>query len=198
MKKRISLLLAILMLVCVLSACDSAAALARGETKDNVYTNSSLGITFTKPENWRFYTEDEIAEMMNITAEMFKDEDLINSSDVTSLIEFMALDSKTGSNVNLTIENLRFGNKNITVEEYAELAKTQLKEQLAGATYTFGEEKTVSLGTLSCLRIHAKCSYSGVNMDQYLYLSKVGSHMVVITATSNDGSTPETFEKMFS
>ncbi len=183
----------------VLCACAETVSIDRGVTSDSSYTNESLSVNFTKPAGWRFYTEEELAKLLNVTVEQFRDESFSDAAKLNSVFEFMAVNESTGDNVSLIMENLRpSGNTGITEERYAELSRKNMQEQLVGATYTFGEDSRVSVGGQSYLRITAKCSYSGITMQQYMYLRKVGSYMVVITATSMSGKDASEFEKMFS
>ena len=81
MKKIIALFMAVLMLL-GLCACASEPAEeekefvpARGTVENGVYKNEAFGITYTAEDNWDYYTEEEIAETMGVTAEeIFYDE----------------------------------------------------------------------------------------------------------------------------
>ncbi len=166
----------------------------RGETSGTKYTNESIKLSFTLADGWRFYTDQEIAAMLNITVDMFKDKDIFKSSDLVSLIDFMALDPVSGNNVNLSVENLK---TDISVSEYADAFKKLLAQQLPGATYSFGETKEIKLGENTFLKLPATCSYSGVNMNQYVYLLKIENYMISISATSVNGADASVFEAMF-
>ncbi len=199
MKRTICVLLVLAALAAMLCGCAEKVTVTRGETTENSYTNSSIDVQFTKPDNWRFYSETELAKLMNITAEQFRDEAFMESAKLTSTIEFMAIQVSTGNNVNLTIENLRIsGNGRIRLEEYLAAAKKNLQEQMVGATYIFGQESNVTLGGQEYLRMEATCSYMGTSFKQYMYLRKVGECMILITGTSMNGTGADTFEKMFS
>ncbi len=200
MKRIISLISLVAMLTLVLSSCFLIPlTIERGETTDTAYTNESLGITFTKPLNWTFYTDEQIAELMDISADMYKDKDLIKSADITSVIDFMAVKNGNTNNVNLSIENLAVtGNKKITEEEYLEITKKNINEQVAGMSYTFSESKTVKLGEEEYLMIEASCNYSGIQLTQFIYVRKVDKFMVCVTATTNGSMEASDFEAMFS
>ncbi len=207
MKKVLSLILAVLMLSPLLCSCDlfdkgsdnSGPTLSRGETTENAYINQSLGITFTLPEGWRFYTDAEIASLMDISVDMFRDKDLFETAELTSAIDFMAINTPVGDNVNMSIENLKFSNStSLTVAQYIPKLKTLLTEQLPQAKYNFEEQGTVKLGQTDFFRLEASCSYEGINMTQYIYLIKAGTYMVAITATTVRDTPAATFEAMFS
>ncbi len=198
MKKFTSILLTVFACIIMLCGCIQTDGVVRGERTETGYTNASIEVTFAKPTAWRFYTDEEIAVTMNVAGELYKDKDLINSAEITSVMEFIAADAN-GNNINLCIENLRpSGNKDITVEEYAVQAKELISQQVQGMTYSFGETAEATLGGQAYLRVNATCKYAGVSMKQYMYMRKVGYHMVVITASSVGSMDAEDFEKMFS
>ncbi len=199
MKKIISVLLLLVTLTLLLASCSQKATVTRGETTDTQYTNSAVGVTFNKPDGWKFYTDDELAKLLNITADLYKDEDLVNSAKVTGVIDFMAMDPVSGNNVNMTIENLvPSGSTGISMEEYIEITKKNLNSQMADMKYTFEDPTTIKLGTVEFTKLTASCSYSGVSMTQFIYLKKIGNCMVSYTATSVNGAAASTFEAMFS
>ncbi len=205
MKKLTAILLIVVMSATVFCACDhdgndsDTSVVERGVVSDNTYTNGSLDVTFTKPANWIFYTDDEIAQLMNISAELYKDKNLLQSAKITSVIDFMAIDPATNDNVNMTVENLApSGNADMTVETYVEIVKNNLKTQMSGATYTFNPMTTVTLGKVEYVKVAATCTMQGTTMTQNFYIKKVGSYMISITATSVDQSKADGFERLFS
>ncbi len=207
MKKIISLLLIAVLAAALLCSCNlddvageivDSITVKRGVADAESYTNESIGITFNKPADWVFYTDEQIAEIMNISKDLFKDENLLESAEITSVIDFMAVNATTGDNVNLSIENLlASGNGLMTVEEYADASKNILLTQ-SGLTYTFGNNEKVTVAGEEYLRITAMTTVNGASMTQYMYLRKCGTSMIVFTATSMSGAEPETFEAMFS
>ncbi len=167
--------------------------LERGETTSTQYKNDSLGLTFNLPSGWRFYTDSEIASMLNITVEMFKDPELFNN--VSSAIDFMALNPTTGDNVNLSFEKLN--GTSITLEQYSATVKALLPSQLQGAKYTFDEDTKVKLGGIEFLKISAKCTYNGITMSQYMYICLTDTHVITASATSVTGQSAAVYEAMF-
>jgi len=49
---------------------------AYGTIEDDAYINEYFGLGFAPPEEWEFYTDEELAEMMNLTIAVMEDEDL--------------------------------------------------------------------------------------------------------------------------
>ncbi len=200
MKKIIALTLA---LICVLGLCacgsiSSSGDVSRGKVKGDVYKNDSVNITFTKPDNMIFATDEEIAAMMDVSKDVIANGDKIfEIAELTTVTDFIAKNPVNGNNVGLVFEDLvKTGNSKITVSQYLEASKNQLKN--SGISYTFGEESEIKLGSETYAKMVAKASYSGVKMTQAFYLRKVGKYMVCITITVTDGTSLSAFEAMFS
>ncbi len=202
MKKSFSLLL--IFVITAVSLCSCAmfgnTNLMRGTITDNTYTNTSLGITLTLPDGWRFYSTSEIASVMNITKEILEDPDILDSTDISTFMDFMAVDAKETNNINMSIENLATtGNQNLSDEELLAMLQEQVQQQLPSAQYTFSQSTTVTLGNGQFLKTEAQCTYLGIHMSQYIYIRKLGNHAVAITATLIDDSlTSADIEAMFS
>ena len=78
----------------------------QGSWVGNVYTNASLGLTFTKPDGWVTYTVAEIAEMAGIDLSDFADPEFWDeAADIT----IMQAVSDTGSNVNINVTRVPAG-----------------------------------------------------------------------------------------
>ena len=202
MKKSFALLL--IFVITAVSLCSCAmfgnTNLMRGTITDNTYTNTSLGITLTLPDGWRFYSTSEIASVMNITKEILEDPDILDSTDITTFMDFMATNASGTNNINMSIENLATtGNQNLSAEELLAMLQEQVQQQLPSAQYTFSQSTTVTLGNGQFLKTEAQCTYSGIRMSQYIYIRKLGNHAVAITATLIDDSlTSADIEAMFS
>ncbi len=207
MKKTISLILALLMLVSVLSlsSCGKAEPEKKyeaGTTTGNIYRNDYLGITFTKPDTWKYFTDEEIAQVMGVAKDMLKDGENFSDSYLTSLVEFMALEPNEGCNVNLTVEKLKgYSGKNTDIDAYVDAFKKMLPGQYdenvakvnISDTVT---EKKIGENTYRCLR--ATVQIAGGTMEQEYLLRIVDSYVVAICITAVGGVTIEAMEAMLS
>ena len=101
----------------------------------------------------------------------------MDKADVSSLYEFMAVDSSTGNNVNLVVAK---GNGVTSVEKYVEQVKKELSDQLtSGVTVTFSDgTSNVKLGDGTWVTYSAQVSTNGVNMTQYYFARKVGRYFL--------------------
>ena len=208
MKKLVALLLALVM-VFLLIGCGAnpkekeahaqKAEISRGKIENGIYTNDFLGITFTKPQSWIFSTDEEIAALINISAESFLNENLKEILENNPTIyDMMVKDILTNTNINVTFENLEKSfATNITEEQYAEVVKQQYAN-LTGMSVTFAEEiNTVKLGEADFTQIVCSVEAYGVNMTQIYYFRKVDKYMGSVIVTITSGYTVEDIEAMF-
>ncbi len=214
-RKMIAVLSLILAILMCMSACNTATeepeedatptaeatptatpGITFGEINGNVYENESIDLTFTKPDDWRFLSEEEIARNMGISLDMFKDPELFSSSLISNvIILWVELPSRT-STINLAIVNLR--GLRITEEEFAEQQKTVLQSQVQGVTYTFGEGTRVKIGENEYYKLPMVCNRSGQRIEQYTYFRIIGEHLVNINVATTGDDDAEYFEAMFS
>ena len=173
--------------------------LSRGTVENGVYQNEFLGVSFNKPELWVYSTEEEIASLMNLVADNLLNENLKETLENNpSIIDMMAVDPVSRSNLNITYENLaKTLATNITVEQYIEAFKQQMSG-MVGMTVTFtGEPETVKLGNVEFTRLLCDTTTNGVQMKQAIYLRKVDSYMISVSATIVSGYTVAEIEAMF-
>ena len=170
----------------------------RGEFEENVYTSDYLGLTFNKPASWLFFTDEEIAQAMNIGAEYLgeKFEEALKNN--PTVYDMMAVDVVTRTNINVGYENLsKTFSTNITVKQYVEALKSQLS-QTHGLNVSFPEEyDTVKLGENNYTRVICETKMAGTSMTQVFYLRKINGYMGFVIVTITNGYTVEQIEAMF-
>lgn len=201
MKKLLLLVITICMLG-TLAGCgsrDTEKKLSRGTIEGDVYTSEFADIKFTKPENWVYSTDEEIAQVMNVGAEILEQSEFEkNAAELTTVYDMMVKDVLWGNNVSVGFENLQLSQaSNITVEQYIDTIKTLMVQQASAMNYEFGDTAEVALGEQTYTRLPAIGSYSGISFEQYMYLRKEGTYMIVITVSVFDGTEASTFEAMF-
>ncbi len=184
MKKWLALLLA-MMMAFALAACgntdnkgNDAKEFARGSWAGNVYTNDSLGLTVTVPENWEIADDEELAELMGLTVENLSGEGLSEEFlKVQNTYDMKAQDSELGSNVIVMAENLAVsaGGTAYSEKDYAALIMNTLPEELG---YSFDDGETVTIGGRDYYHIHAS-AYEGLLAQDYLF-SRIGKYMAIV------------------
>lgn len=156
-----------------------------GKWKNSVYTNDFLDIKYTLPEGWVKYTDDQIASLMNISADLtFGDNDFVKEvANLTSVYYFMTQDPVTSNNVSLYSEKPIF---NLTLDEYIEALKTQL---LAVDVFDYKINKVTNgkLGNKDVKILDVSSSMSGYTLSQRYYIYKLDEYFVGVIATSITG-----------
>lgn len=201
MKKLLSIVLLITTLVSLVACGGSGKKLTRGTLDGNVYTNEYLGFTFTKPSGWIYATDEEIAETMNLGAELYLNDDFKKALDNSgSIYDMMVVDNSTGTNMSVGYENLaRSFSTRITVEEYIDALEEQSKN-LNGISIVFPDEyDTVTLGEKEYTRVICNVTSNGIKMQQIYYLVKVDKYMAfaILTVTSSSKYKMSDIEAMF-
>lgn len=196
MKKFIALALSILCLAAFCS-CGKSIKFEHGVTEGDVYTNKSLDVKFTKPSDWVFKTDEEIAELMEVSVEDYiKSDEMIDSGELAEATEFVAVDNTTGDNVIMAVEKI---SRLINEERYIKIFKENLTKEMSGngSTITISDEQTeVDLGGNKYIHLNSVIETSGVTMYQNYYIRKVGNFIVAISTTSLTNSDSSYYEKM--
>ena len=209
MKKLLALALALVTLLALVS-CNSnppednpggnqTPALSRGTIQGNVYTSEYLGLSFNKPDSWVYSTDEEIADAMNLGAEMLLGENFKNVlEDSGTVYDMMVVDVLTSSSINIGFENLaKTYSSNITVDQYIQALKTQF-ESITSISVTFPETaETKKLGQTEFTKLECSVTTQGVSMKQVYYLRKVDKYMSFIIVTIPSGYTVAEIEAMF-
>lgn len=205
MKKLISTITAVALILSMLTlaACAPLALkkFDRGEVSGNVYTSEYAGITFTKPDSWKFATDEEIANAMDIGLDMIEsDEFNQEAAKMLTVTDMMASDPATNTNIIVTFENLkRTNNTDITLEEYADLAINNMKTQLGDdISVTVLSNEDVTLCNDTFRKIALQVTVYSTQLEQYMYCKNCGDFMAIITVTDNAGNSEEIYEAMFS
>lgn len=161
-----------------------------GVWTDNVYTNASLGMTFTLPEGWEYGTAEDIEQVQSSGQEVtgLTDEEL-EATDV--IYDIYIYNPTTGSSIMMMSEDLSdYGN--ITAEEYISSLSTQLQAyEDQGITYELGETQTKTLGATEFLLLDANAEYQGTSMYQCYGVTEKYGRMITIIASgaAGDGAT---------
>lgn len=208
MKKRLKGMLAILLTVSmlfVLSGCgnkddekatkdnekanveqeDKTVEFSMGSWSDNVYTNDFLGLKFNLPDGWKYSSDEEIAEMMNLGTELLNDEQKVAAevSKLNSAYYMVANEPNTGDNVSIISEK---PSMEVTTEFYINQLKTQLSS-VDSIKYEIGETSKETVAGKECDTLTVTASMSGVKMVQRYYIYKVDKYVVCIISTSTSG-----------
>lgn len=196
MKTRIlAFLLAFSCLFC-LSACseseDPSAKFSRGTFSDGVYTNSFAGISLALSEEWKIYSDEEIADIYGEPTVFDENGTMVDCYD------FIAQNTD-GSSVTITYENLGFlYGIDMSEEDYLELTLENLRSQMAeiyeGCVCEM-DKISVSGKTVPC--VFASVEIEGFEIQNNLVVKKVGDVMAVISVGAvSEEATEEVFGRL--
>ncbi|MBQ9743397.1 MAG: hypothetical protein IJV88_07080 [Ruminococcus sp.] len=175
---------------------DISQKVTKGVLAGDVYSSSFTGLEFTKPGDWTFATDEELAGIYGFAVEDLSEENFSRTLDETASVYDMQAFSPDGIlNINIGYENTKITNgAPITADEYIDVF-TDAYINLMGAEAL--EEKSVTLSGYEYLR----CSYKLESMEpvmyQHCYCRSIGDYVNFVVCTS-DSDSPEEFEAMFS
>ena len=154
-----------------------------GTWEGSVYTNDFLNLTYNLPQNWVKYSDEEIAEIMNLGAEIVTNgnEFLKEVSKLTSVYYIFTQDLETNNNVSVYSEKVVY---DFDVEYYLTQVKNQL-ESLTDINYVIGENSSANIDGVEYTTLDV--SVAGLPILQKYYVRKQGKYFVGIIATSMTG-----------
>lgn len=190
MKKILAFVLAALMLV---SLASCAGSVSRGSTTSDTYKNDGVGIKFTKPERWEFLKDDVLAVEMNTGGLSFKDQ-LANGV----AYDAVAKDSKTGNMAIISFVNLekKYG-KDLTIEEYGEEMKKQLKQVNPTSTVALSDVEVVELDGEEFSRIVTGVTENKITTRRVTFLKNMNGVMFSAQLVLLDNTSIDDVEAMF-
>lgn len=159
-----------------------------GVTTGGKYENAFLGIGCTLDDSWTFASQEELAQMVGTTADMFDNEEYAEQMKNTDMFYDMFAAADDGLvNINVVIQNmgLLYGAA-LSEERYIELSLENLDEQMSSAGFTLegSETGTVTFAGQERSGLHVSCTYQGISYYcQQIYI-KQGNYMSVITLAS--------------
>ena len=194
MKKILAFVLAALMLV---SLASCAGSVSRGSTTSDTYKNDGVGIKFTKPEGWEFLKDDVLAVEMNTGGLSFKDQ-LANGVAYGVAYDAVAKDSKTGNMAIISFVNLekKYG-KDLTVEEYGEEMKKQLKQVNPTSTVALSDVEVVELDGEEFSRIVTGVTENKITTRRVTFLKNMNGVMFSAQLVLLDNTSIDDVEAMF-
>ncbi len=204
MKRTVSLFLVIFLVFC-LAGCETTsemkdrlnARITRGTVKENVYKSEFTGITFTKPDHWRYLTDEELAKTISVSIDALDANTFEKTAmEYSNILDMMVINDATGLNVTIGYENLSLTNgRSVSEEEYLSATTEYLKTM--GDTIA-GEAETVTLSSENYLKATFTVVIDGVEMETTYYLRLIGDIMTVITVASPKNIVDRNIEAMFS
>lgn len=201
MKKFICTVLAVLLILSLAGCTDqiqsSDLLIQRGKIKGNTYTSKTTGLIFTKPDDWRYLTDKELAQALSVDEELLSNEEFMSALDeYPTLLDMMLMDDESGLNMAVGYENLEVTMGSVISEdEYLNAMGEYL--QTMGVTSTEDIE-TVYLSGQAYRHATFTVEVDGLVTVTEYYLRAIDKYMNVITVAYTSDISPENIESMFS
>lgn len=205
-KRFFAMLLALTMLLTMAVGCSKPAEEPEetadfiGAVTDGTYYNPYFDFSFTAPEDWTYFSEEELLEVAGATTEMVGEnlgEAFSEQLEHAGTTYVMLVDAPTGENVNIVVQKTQEGLKELSDDILYSLLKptveTQLQQTgLAGAkvnvdsTTFLGETRTALYTTIDSLGM----------VQKQLYIIK-DTYSCTITVSARDAASADAMMAMF-
>jgi len=154
--------------------------ISRGEWQDNKYVNEFAGIEFNLPEGWEKYSDEEIAQLMNIGVEALNEDQqkLAELAEQSGVYGMVVNNPSTAANVMVMIEKPVL---KVTPEYYLSSVKQQL-EAVTTMDYQVGETYTTKIANEDYYALDAEVT--GYPISQHYFIKEVDDCFVAIIVTT--------------
>lgn len=169
--------------------------ISRGEWNGNQYVNEFANIKFNLPSGWSKYSDEQIAQVMNVGVELLNDDQKKLAELAQSMVIYgmVANDDTTKANVSVILEKPAI---KITPESYATSLKQQL-EAVSSIQYKVNETATAKVGSEEYIALTSTASVSGVEIGQSYYIRAEGDYIITIIVTTTGEGQLDTILKCF-
>lgn len=151
------------------------------------YENEFLGIGCELDDNWVYATQEELAEMIGQTADLFDEESAEQLKNADMFYDMLASSSDGLVSINVVIQNLGvlYGAV-LSEEEYVSISTQNLEEQLgtAGFTDISWEQTAPDFAGQQHVGLHISSKIQGNDYYTSQVYIKAGSYMAVISFNS--------------
>lgn len=159
-----------------------------GSVNGGVYENKFIGIGCELDSNWTYSSKEELAGMVNLTAESFTDEEFKNQMLNADLFyDMMAASSDGLANMNIVIQNIGvlYGTV-LDIDTYIDMNIDQAPAQMtqAGFSNIKCEKVNVSFAGSEVPAIYMTSIIQGIECYQLLVPIKQGNYIANVTFTS--------------
>lgn len=160
--------------------------ISRGVILDDVYTNAFAGFKFTKPAEWVYLSDEEIAQTINAGQDTMDLNAIEQALANTASVYDMAAQDQYGNSVMVCYENTMItALREVSVDEYEQQLKSQLSS-VENIEYEFISSDDVTLGGKTYRKIDTVATTQGVTLSQAYYLMVSGKYVVSVICTSTN------------
>ena len=166
----------------------------RGVVSEDAYENEMLDLRIALPEGWVFYTDEQIAQVNNITAETLAGTDVAELIGKNGQFMDMMMAGGTGSNMNLMLQPKQAVLDAYSDEQIFTLSEATFKAQFeaSGMEVKSFEPVEMQVGGETRTVLHIGMRTNGMELDEYqIWLRNEADYMGVLTLAIMDGSDPQ-------
>ncbi len=163
----------------------------RGTVKGNVYESEFLGLKFTKPSDWVFYTDDEIAQASGTAKDLLEDPEAFEKASEGEIMDMFAATADGTTNVTITFDKgSAFTDLNKSVDASVKLLKDAYAQMGFTAETSAKKEEKLGGSTFTTVEITLDLG-NGATMKQYCYFKLQNQYMcsIAFTTTTESKST---------
>lgn len=158
-----------------------------GETDGLVYENKFIGIGCTLEDNWSFYSDEEIMELNNYTADVAGEdyEKIMEGADL--VYDMYAVSGDLQNNMNVVLEKMnQVLLDHLVIEDSLEAAMPVMKETFADIGYADlqAELDTISIEGKEFTCLYTTGEINGVTAYQKTFPIKCNGYLANITITT--------------
>lgn len=186
MKRIIAMLMALVMMMS-LAACGAGGddvEFSRGVVDGNVYTSEFAGITFTAPDGFRYYSDEEIAVANGISDELL-DVDTVE----TVVYDMYCINETNGSTIAVNFENLgALYGALLDEEAFLELSLETFKTtfESAGIGINSMETGTIEISGQEFNCVDLVVDFGGVVLYETMIVKEISGNMMCCTVAAVD------------
>lgn len=170
--------------------------LRRGTTNNNTYKSSFTNLKFTKPSDWKFLSDEELAMKIGVDEKDLADYVFHTTADrVPAVYDMWATNPSQKVNISVAYENMYVtASVAMTADEYLEMLKGAF-ENTKGTNFI--EKSTVNLSGQTYLKAVFETKTGGTSTQNTYYLRGMGKFMNIVLVTAPIGAEHPDIEKMF-
>lgn len=190
MKKKILTVVLAMAMVLATTACGSSEKFEKGTIEGNVYTNASVGVKATVPDELAIADEALVKQFEDAALASVESDQNVSAEKMEEVASAMVYDAvlttDAGSSVQIAAENMK---KTMGVKVKADAYLDNLKEttktsyESMGCTVEFSDVETLTLGGQEFAHLNISIDLAGTALAQECYCRAVGDYMYYIIVT---------------
>lgn len=165
----------------------------RGRVSEDAYVNEMLDLKIVKPEGWVFYTDEQIAQVNNLTYEAMQDSDIAEQISKNGQFMDMMMSDVNGNSVNLVLQARQPLLSLYTDEQAFAMNEESMKTLLAssGMIVTTYETVNMQIGGEERSVLHMVLETSQQINEYQIWYRNDERYMGILTVTTIGETEPQ-------